>query len=228
MGAVFGELTGTGGTFKLNKVTNDMKAKNRKNEPTLESKSIPSTTATSKPSTSSSKPTAALVKPSSTNLVKGTWFVENYSNTNETITIPNVQLKENVFISNCNNINISIPDKTKSITVNSSKRVTISFKSVVSIFEIVNSQNIKIECLDTVPSIQIDKSSGIQMYLSRAGVAVIPNIITSNVSEINLVVPGVTDDDDPVELPLPEQYISKYDIENKKVITEAVSHSSSG
>jgi len=54
-----------------------------------------------------------------------------------------------------------------------------------------------------------------------------PDIITSNVSELNLVYPGATEKDDPIEVPLPEQYLTKI-VDNKskvvKLKTEPVSH----
>jgi len=51
-----------------------------------------------------------------------------------------------------------------------------------------------------------------------------PDIITSNVSELNLVVPGPTANDNEIEIPLPEQYITKYDPKTKKLATQPVTH----
>jgi hypothetical protein len=51
-----------------------------------------------------------------------------------------------------------------------------------------------------------------------------PEIVASNISECNLVVPGATDEVDPIEIPIPEQFITKYDKSKKKISTEPVTH----
>ena len=223
MGAVFGELgkLGEGVTGGLKKVTADMKAKNQKDKPTLEPKAVPSA---AKPAAVAAATTTAATKPKReprTYESKGTWFVEYYDK--GTITMDKVELKESVYILGCTNTSVTIPVKCKSIQVDGCKRLTVEFKQVVSIFEIVNSDRVTAFVTDNCPSVSIDKTDGASINLSRAAVANPPQIITSKVSELNLVVPGKTDDDDPVEIPLPEQYITTY--ENGRIKTESVAHS---
>jgi len=57
-----------------------------------------------------------------------------------------------------------------------------------------------------VPSVAIDKSLGCRVELSRPVYGNPPQFITSNISECNIQVPGAKDEDDPIELPVPEQY----------------------
>ena len=222
MGAVFGELTGKGDsvTAGLKKVTADMKTKNMTDKPVLEAKAKP-VAGSSK--ASSSAPAAK--KPANTYLSKGTWFVEYHEGAHN-IKLENVQLKENIYILKCKDATITIPDKCKSVQVDACNKVTIIFKSIVSVFEIFNSQRIRIDCQESVPSIAIDKSAGVIVQLSRAAVANPPALITSSITEVNLTVPGPTDEDDPVEIPLPEQYETKLVPGQYKLTTEAVKHSS--
>ncbi len=157
--------------------------------------------------------------------------------------VPEVQMKQNVYISKCKNLTINIPDKVKSISVGACdampcpampchapcavrcvlwrwkliggglfgsvvwwcadkcERVRVVFKAVVSTFEVVNSQRVYASCLEACPSFAIDKSSGVSVIVSRTALNQIPappEIVTSNISECNLVVPGATDDVDPV------------------------------
>jgi len=93
--------------------------------------------------------------------------------------------------------------------------------------EIFNSQRCVLDCVETVPSVAVDKSIGCQIWLSRAGVATPPDMITSSVSELNLQIPGKTDEDDPIEIALPEQYITKYK-GGLTLVTEPVTHGSNG
>lgn len=59
-----------------------------------------------------------------------------------------------------------------------------------------------------------------QLYLSEASLSVA--ITTAKSSAINVVVPGAGNND-PQELPVPEQFVSTY--QGGKLVTEAVSHS---
>jgi adenylyl cyclase-associated protein len=170
---------------------------------------------------------AAPVGPPRLGLDKGTWFVENYRDGKEELVIPEVQMKQNVYISKCKNMTIQIPDKCKSIQVDKCEKVRVVFKAVVSTFEVVNSQRIYASCLEMCPSFALDKSSGVSVIVSRAALNQLPappEIVASNISECNLVVPGPTDDVDPTEIPIPEQFITKYDLKKKKISTEPVTH----
>jgi len=219
MGAVFGELTqkGDGVTGGLKKVTDDMKSKNIK-APALEAKRA----SVSAPSAARKSVVAEVKREPKTYLSKGTWFVEHHEGAHD-IVLENVQLKENIYILKCKDCTITIPDKCKSIQVDNCTKSTIVFKSIVSVFEIFNSQRVKIECQESVPSVAVDKSAGVSVTLSRAAVAVPPTLITSSITEMNLVVPGADDEADPIEIPLPEQYETR--LVNGKLHTEAVSHS---
>lgn len=158
-------------------------------------------------------------------LDKGTWFCENFEG--KDMVVPDVQMKQNVYISKCKNMTIQVPDKCKSISVDKCEKLRVVFKAVVSTFEVVNSMRIYASCLEACPSFALDKSSGVSVIVSRAAMDQIPappEIVTSNISECNLVVPGATDDVDPVEIPIPEQFITKYDKTKKKISTENVTH----
>lgn len=219
MGAVFGELTGKGDsvTAGLKKVTNDMKTKNMTDKPVLEAKA-PVAAAKAKPAAAQVKKEPKLY------LSKGTWFVEHQEGTHD-IKLEGVQLKENIYILKCKDATITIPDKCKSVQVDNCSKVTIIFKSIVSVFEIFNSQRVTIECQESVPSVAVDKSAGVSVILSRSSAANPPTLITSSITEMNLVVPGATDEDDPIEIPLPEQYETRLLPGQNKLVTEAVSHS---
>jgi len=139
------------------------------------------------------------------------------------VVIPEVAIKENIYILKCKNVAIRIPDKCKSIQVDNCTKVQIEFPAVVSIFEIFNSQRVNIYCTVAVPSVAIDKSAGVIITLNRQSVKNPPKMITSSITEVNISIPGATDEDDPIEIPLPEQY--ETNLVNGKLHTEAVAHS---
>lgn len=217
MGAVFDSLRTGDVTSGLKRVTNDMKSKNLKDKPVLEAKvKAPAVAA------KAAKPVpASEQKEPKVYLNKGTWFIEHYQGGE--VSIPEIQVKENVYILKCKNVSIRIPDKCKSIQVDNCTKVSIEFPSVVSIFEIFNSQRVTIFCTVVVPSIALDKSGGISINLNKESVKLPPKIITSSITEVNLVIPGATEEDDPVEIPLPEQYETNFS--GGRLHTEAVAHS---
>lgn len=204
MGAVFGELNAKGEkgvTANLKKVTADMKTKNIK-APPLEAK-VPNTNNVDSSSSSANK--SEVKKEPKLYLSKGTWFIEHQENNND-ISIPELQLKENIYILKCKNCTIQIPSKCKSIQVDSCQRTNIIFPSVVSIFEIFNSQRCTIDVQESVPSVSLDKSNGIIISLSREAMKQPPQLISSSISECNVSVPGATDQDDPVSIYIFIQY----------------------
>jgi len=150
----------------------------------------------------------------STSLRMGNWSVENYDG--ETIEVPDVQMKQGVYISNCSGSFIKVPDKCKNIVMDRCTKTVLEFRNVVSTFEIVNSTSCKAQVNEYCPSVAIDKTSGFSLILTEESYKNPPIIITSNVSELNLVHPGATDKDDPIEIPLPEQYSTTIDTKTER------------
>jgi len=219
MAAVFASISkGEGITSGLKKVTADMKSKNRKDDPVLEVKSHG---AGGGSASHPAEPKKEVKKEPKLELRQGTWFCENYENT--TVEISEGQMKQNVYIFKCTNTVVNIKDKVKSIQVDNCNKGTITFHSVVSTFELVNCKRLTVQVMDSCPSLNVDKSSGIHVILTPDSFKTPPNIITSSISEVNLSIPGANADADPIELPLPEQYVTTY--ENGKLITLPIKHS---
>jgi len=203
MGAVFDSINRGGDvTSGLKKVDSSQKAKNMKDVPVLVPKEKKTET---KAPAKGAGAGAGVKKPPTLVLSKGTWFCENYEDA--TVDIPSVEIKQSVYVCKAKNCTITIPDKCKSISVDGCVKVKIIFRSIVSVFELFNSQRCTVECTETFPSIAIDKSSGcIVSLVNREGIRTPPQVITSNISECNIQMPGAREEDDPIEIPIPEQY----------------------
>lgn len=157
-----------------------------------------------------------------TYLDKGTWIVENYENAE--ISVPEVQMKQAVYIQNCSKCQIVVPEKCKQITMDRCSKTVLQFKNVVSTFEIVNSTGCKAQVDEAAPAVAIDKTQGFSLILTAESFKNPPDIVTSNVSELNLVRPAAKEGDDPIEVPLPEQYLTRIDRVTGKLTTNPVSH----
>jgi len=220
MGAVFGEISKgsavTAGLKKVDKSQMTHKNPELRSKPGLEAKA-PAPKAAA-PKAQKSKGEAKIHE------ARGTWFVENYDDAHD-LEVPDPEVKQNVYIVRCDNVTVNIPKKVKSIQVDSCKKTRVIFNSVVSTFECFNSQRCDIECTTTVPSVALDKCSGIVVQmLNDEGKANPPQIVTSNISECNFTVTGKRPEDDPIEIPLPEQYISIYNPATGKIDTQPTNH----
>jgi len=204
--------------FGLKKVTDEQKAKNLKDKPALAPKEKKEAAAAPVAASSGKKKG----EPKMT-LDKGTWIIENYEN-NFDLIVPEVQMKQGVYISNLTNCRVVIPEKCKQVSVDKCHKVYVQFKNVVSTFEIVNSTRCQAEVLENAPAVAIDKTHGFSLILSKEAYANPPEIVTSNVSELNLVRPAAKEGDDPVETPLPEQYSTRIDNKSGTLTTKPVSH----
>jgi len=214
MSNVFASLNkGTDITSGLRKVTKDMKTKSR----TDKSSVVPAKEA--KETSSAPKGKEAVAKPPRLTLEGSKWCVE-YQVGNKNIVIADTEPKQTVYIYKCNNSVIQVKGKVNAITVDDCLKTAVVFENVVASFEIVNCRSVEVQATSKVPSIAVDKTSGCQIYLGKE--ALETEIITSKSSEMNVLIPSQSEDQDMVEMPIPEQY--KTTVKGGKLRTEIVQH----
>ena len=198
MAAVMNELVGGAGV-SLKKVSDDMKTKNRKPED-----AIPVAPAPAAPVKAVTLP-AALIAPVC-EIQRSNWVVENYMNHPGVLKLTECDMKQIVYVSKCVNTTIYVDCKVKSITLDGCKRVNLIVHSVISSVELVNCERCKVQAVYELPSLCIDKCSGVGITLSHKSMDC--EFTTSKSSEMNVSVP-IGDDGDYKELPIPEQYVHK-------------------
>jgi adenylyl cyclase-associated protein len=93
--------------------------------------------------------------------------------------------------------------------------------NVVSTTDIVNSKSMQVQILGKCPTVAVDKTDGCQIFLSRSSLET--EILTAKSTELNVSLPGATDQDDYIEKPVPEQY--KTIVVSGKLVTTPVEHS---
>ncbi|CAF4685612.1 unnamed protein product, partial [Rotaria magnacalcarata] len=67
----------------------------------------------------------------------------------------------------CSNSTLTVQGKVNSIVLDQCTKVGIQFTSVVSLVEFINCRGMKVQVLDHVPTIQIEKTDGCHVYLSK-------------------------------------------------------------
>merc|ERR1712048_228712 len=161
-----------------------------------------------------------------TKFMGGRWMVENYEAEAGLIVLDKANLKSNVFISMCDEMTVQVPGKVKAVTIDNCVKVRVFVQDVVSTVEMVNCKSTKVivQKDGKVPSFAVDKCESPQIILSRSAAEANPDIYSSNVSAMNVEVPGQKEDDDNKEYAIPEQFLSKIDFKTGEITTNATEH----
>ncbi|XP_074334947.1 cyclase-associated protein 1-like [Apium graveolens] len=213
MSAVFNEISSGSATSGLRKVTDDMKTKNRPDR----GGAVTTTEKESRPGSFSSAKTG----PPKLELQMGRkWVVENQTGIKD-LAIDDCDAKQTVYIFNCKDSVLQIKGKVNNITIDKCNKMGVVFTDVVAACEIVNCNRLEVQCQGISPTISIDNTTGCQFYLSKDSLE--SSITTAKSSEINMLVPGATPEDDMVEHSLPQQYVHVF--QEGQFVTSPVSHS---
>merc|ERR1712228_186227 len=217
MAAVMGDLSkGLAVTKGMKKVTKDMKTKNRKDR-------SGKVAVKAKPKKKNKRKKYG---PPATKFMGGRWMVENYEEDAGVVTVEKADLKSNVFITMCDECTIQITNKVKAVTIDSCVKVRVFVTDVVSTVEIVNCKSVKVYVVKggKVPSFAVDKCESPYIILSQSAYEAHPDIYSSNVSAMNVEVPGKTENDDPKEYAIPEQFLTKIDPKTGVCTTNQTEH----
>jgi len=216
MSNLFAELSkGTEVTSGLRKVTADMKSKNMKNKSSV----VHADALKPQKESTAAKGSKEVTKPPKLALEGNKWAVE-YQVGNKSIVISETEPKHTCYIYKCKDSVIQIKGKVNTITVDDCIKTAIVFENAIASFDIVNCRSVEVQVLGKVPCFAIDKTSGCQLYLSKESLG--SEIVSSKSSEMNVLLPGNTANDDPVEVPIPEQFITL--VKDGKLVTECSSH----
>ncbi|CAF0748087.1 unnamed protein product [Adineta ricciae] len=147
------------------------------------------------------------------------WLVE-YQSGRTDLKLVEVNMKQTVYIYKCSNSTITIQGKVNSIVLDQCTKVGIQFTSVVSLIEFINCRGIKAQVIENVPTVQIEKTDGCHIYLSKSSLNT--EFITSKSSEMTINVPY--GDGEYKEHPIPEQF--KTSLQNGKHLVTTPNESS--
>jgi len=191
-------------TKGLKKVTADMQT--HKN-PSLRASDVvrAPTSATGAKSVSAHVNVTVTNKPPRMELDGKKWMIE-YQKNQTNLIVSDTEMRQNVYIFKCEGSTIQVKGKVNSITLDSCKKTSLVFDSVVSAVEFINCQSVQMQVLTKVPTISIDKTDGCQIYLNSGSLDV--SIVSAKSSEMNVLVP--TTEGDFAEFPIPEQFKTTY------------------
>ncbi|KAJ6648532.1 Adenylyl cyclase-associated protein 1, partial [Pseudolycoriella hygida] len=133
------------------------------------------------------------------------FILQEYQKKNPNLLVENAEMNNMVYLFKCEDSVLTVKGKINGIIMDSCKKCSVLFDSVVSSVEFVNCQSVKMQVLGNVPTISIDKTDGCQMYLSDKSLDV--EIVSSKSSEMNVLIPK--GNGDYTEKPIPEQFKTK-------------------
>lgn len=158
-------------------------------------------------------------KPAVLALTGKKWECE-YQKGNKNIVIETEGVNQTLYVYKCIDSVIQVKGKINAITLDGCRKTAIVFDTCVAAFELINCQSVQCQVTGKVETISIDKTDGAQVYLSAESICA--SIVTAKSSEVNISIPNPDDPDgDMIELPVAEQFQTKWDPTTKKLITGA-------
>ena len=156
-------------------------------------------------------------KPPRRELEGNKWLIENYDNPNQMLEIE-AAITHSILISRCTKTAIRVIGKANAISLDNCSSCSLIIDSLVSAVDVIKSPKFEMQVLGSLPTILLDQVDSAAIYLGRESLGT--EVFTSMCTGVNL--PGVREEDDYVERPLPEQI--KSFVRNGMVISEIVEH----
>lgn len=129
---------------------------------------------------------------------------------------PNLILEEaetgmtkGVMLDRLNDCTVVIKGKVKNILITTCRKLTVQCQSVVASTEIVACKGLKLQTLGLLPSVAIDGSDGVQIFLNAESKAECV-FATSKSSDMTVSFPHTDGSGDWVELPIPHQFVHHF------------------
>jgi adenylyl cyclase-associated protein len=147
---------------------------------------------------------------------KGRWRIENQTagstHINQAtgkIEVPEdqIEVRHTAYVYKSNGVTIEVPAKINIMTIDNCKNCNVIINDSVAGVEVVNCQRVKVQVNGQAPSVAIDKTDGITVYLSWASRSA--QIVTSKSSEMNVSFPPSENADEWIEAPIPEQFVHR-------------------
>eukprot|EP00475_Leptophrys_vorax_P021376 TRINITY_DN29099_c0_g1_i1.p1 TRINITY_DN29099_c0_g1~~TRINITY_DN29099_c0_g1_i1.p1 ORF type:complete len:372 (+),score=101.15 TRINITY_DN29099_c0_g1_i1:665-1780(+) len=167
------------------------------------------------------------VQPGKVSTLKGVWTFENYER-GRNISPPTEDLvmKHGVLILNSKTSEFKVGAKIKHVTLEHCTKCKIYVTDLVSSLNVMNSSHIELFVNGAVPTISIERSQSVQIWLTKEAIAANPDILTWNNDQVNLMCPKTENGNNFSEVPIPQQFVSKLQgtYGTFKVFTEPVKH----
>jgi len=154
--------------------------------------------------------------PPKTQLMGNKWVVENHV-TGEVV-LDKAEKEQGIYIYNCGEVAISVKGKVNVITMDKCTRTGLIVTSVVSNLEVIGCKNVQLQVLQTAPTVTVENTDGMQLFLSESAKDL--DLFTCKSNSVNVLLEEQGQPGEFAENPVPEQLVTK--VVNNKLVTTAV------
>lgn len=119
------------------------------------------------------------------------WMIE-YQVGRKDLVVKDTEMSQSVNVYKCKDSLIIVKGKVNSITVDSCTKTSLVFDDIVSVVEFVNCQNVQAQSMGCVPTINVEKTDVVEVYLNDKSMNA--EIVTAKSSSVNVSVPDKTGD----------------------------------
>jgi adenylyl cyclase-associated protein len=147
------------------------------------------------------------------------WIFDRFSNRKDLeLEEQECGMKKGVMIENSDNCVYQIKGKVKTVLISNCKSVGVIVQDVVSSVDVVNCAKIQIQAVGKVPSVQIDKTDGCEIYLMTAGTYDDLLIATAKSQDMTITFPDPKNPEDYKMEAIPHQFVHR--LQSGKVVSE--------
>ena len=216
--ALFAELSqGDKISSRLHHVPDELKTHKNANlkDSSLGPRPFRSQNSTSDSSKSENKPAP---KPPVFKLEEKRWRVEHQRGRHD-LEIESSNLKECAYVFDCHDCTVVVRGKISSVVLDNCSKVGVLCDNLLSTMEFINCKSVTGQILGSVPTVNVDKTDGCQLYISKESQGV--EIVHAKTSAFNIHVPSSEDaeEGDFVEINVPEQFKTTFNKESRKIET---------
>ncbi|CCW69973.1 unnamed protein product [Phytomonas sp. Hart1] len=147
------------------------------------------------------------------------WLVKSHAGNPEQLLhlcLDDTQMQHTVCVQDCRHVHIEVKGKVNSISITRCHKVQVALSSIISTVEILGCTDTDVQVGESAPSVSIEDSSTVNIYLLSPEHSRRTDIFSSRISTVNVLFPSQDDPENIVERPLPEQFVSKIFFDNKK------------
>jgi len=218
--AVFAELNALGEKGVTGNLRKVMKEEMTHKNPGLRQSSVVANKPKPGGAAASGPKAAPAKKPPRKEQAGNKWFFENCDNDREMAVEGNP--KTAVCMVQCKNSLLQVKGKVNTVQIDGCVKSSVVVDACVASVDIINCKSVEVQVTDWSPMITMDGCSGVIVYLSQRCVDEDVAIVSSKCSELNVVLPPKKEEDDPVEIPIPEQFETR--VVNGQLVTTPVAH----
>ncbi|CCW63319.1 unnamed protein product [Phytomonas sp. EM1] len=147
------------------------------------------------------------------------WLVSSHVGSPEQqlrVCLDGVQMQHTVCVQDCRYVSLEVKGKVNSVSIVHCHKAQVALSSVVSSVEILGCTDIDVQVAEAAPSVVVENSSTVNIYLLSPEHSRETDIFSTRITTVNVLFPSRDDPEDMVELPLPEQFVSKIVLDGKK------------